>query len=329
MASRGQRRAAQFPQLGVDPQFYHKTDRSGALKYTDAGNPALGFKWPLNEVDFSDPAQALAAASNYDLAIRSASPSTRSSGEQWYPRVNEAVGKGVREGRNFLSSQANPELAGAGLVAAVSPNMDWESNNIDALGEMARMNTRQWDAVMHGTPQEHSDAVRGLSISASSRPNLQKAGRLVQGEDPEVVLSRQTAPKTNSFMRNIYDPAGSSNVTVDGRAFDTLVNRALPWEQGRGISSAANVSGSPTRYEQAESIMRNVASEHGLSPSAGQAVAWESVKQDVEKLGGQRSQGPSRLGQAIFDPHSGLPVMHEGAREMRQKKTAAIRSFAR
>ena len=141
------------------------------------------------------------------------------------------------------------------------------------------------------------------------------------------MIREQGAPKTNRFMHNIADPEGSHGMaTVDGRAFDTLSNRALPWDMGRGISSAGNQTGKPTRFEQAEDIITGVAESHGLTSSSAQAIAWEGVKQDIEKMGGTRKQGPARVGQPIFHQETGAPVMHEVA-PYQERRTAAIQRF--
>lgn len=326
MASRGQRRAS-FPQLGPDPEFRHMQNKAGESKYTPAGNPKVGLSFSVRGIDLNDPAQVLAATSNYDQSIRTASPEVVEAGRTWYPKVHQAVQNSLEANPGFLSSHSNRHLAGSGLVAAVSPNMDWERNNIDAMGEMARMGSREWDAVMSGSHQDFKDVMAGTSIASASRDAMQRAGRIVQGEAVDDVLSPGGAPKTYNFAHNIHDPSADF-ITIDGRAFDTGINRALPWQQGRGISSSrvGNATGKDTRYDQLGDVLSAVSRQHGFLPSEGQAVSWVNTK-DIENLGGTRAQGPARLGQPYFDPSTGAPVLHEGAADMRQKKTAAIRRF--
>jgi hypothetical protein len=292
-------------------------NKAGEPKFSKAGNPVIGLKFGAMP-DLNQPAVATAAASNFTHSIQSASPEAVTKGKLWYPKVNDAVRKGTRT-RGFLSNQPDKILAGAGLVAAVSPNMDWDRSNIDAFSEIKGLRSEHWNAIMgarSGTSsralrsqQAARDAVLGLSISSASTPNLQRAGRIIMGDDPNEVMGG--GPKTFHFMHNIADPSNPHHVTIDGRAFDTLTNTVRPWDTGRGISSHRNAPGRPpARYDAASGIVQGVASNMGLDSSAAQAISWEHVKYDMEQLGNTRKQGPARMGQPYFDPQSGVSAVH-------------------
>jgi hypothetical protein len=221
----------------------------------------------------------------------------RETGRDWYRNVNEATEKGIR-GSSLNIHQ------GAGLVAAVSPNMDWERNNIDALGELRHLRKEQWGKIISGD----RSPLHGMSVSRATDSGLLKAHRIMHGEeDPYEVLNRRTAPKTNSFAHNIAEPDKSGPVTIDGRGHDIAANRMQGWEQDRGISSAALKTGKKTRYEHFEDAYRgasrSIGIEHGvqLLPHEVQAVTWEGGKKiersTPTKTGQPRKVGVRREGQ--------------------------------
>jgi len=242
------------------------------------------------------------AVQNIAAVYNSADPKTRAEGRQWYQAVNEATNKDIRGTSTDLRS-------GAGMVSAVSPSMDWENRNISAIKELHSLGRSQWKDIAQGDRSHLS----GMSISAASTPNLLKAHRIMEGEDPDEVLSRRTAPKTNSFFHNIAEPDKSGPVTIDGRAHDIAVNRLQGWDQHRGISSAALPSGKKTRYEHFEDAYRTAArainEQHGtgLLPHEVQAVTWERgkqlEKQGTTKSGKPRTFGVRRAGQPYVGPN--------------------------
>jgi hypothetical protein len=307
MARRGAQYA--FPQLGSDLTARQVKTRAGEPRTTNSGNPLVALA--NQAVDLSDPMAVEGAKRNVIHSLRTASPEMQEFGAQWYPRVNEAVRKGVR-GKGFLGSQFDKQLAGAGLVAAVSPNMDWDRRNIDAFAEMKSVDSAGWSKIMKGG-RGATDVYKGMSIASAPLANIQKAGRIIAGEDPREVLNYASAPKTHSFMQNIAQPDNGQFVTIDGRAFDTLSNRMIPWGAGRGISGSQTGKNPPARYTQAVGVFRDAASMFDIDPSAAQAISWSNMKYGVERKGGTRRQGPSRYGQPYFDPETGVPSAHSAA----------------
>jgi hypothetical protein len=260
-------------------------------------------------------------------------------GINWYPSVNDATHTGARD---LGISTAH----GAGIVAAVSPSMDFESNNINAFGEISGLNptekamvresarisreNKTFNRLLSESHRLRGESVptnllrrtgrlpevssmlteRAPSIAPANDSNIVKALDILEGGDPEVILSRRTAPKTNSFYRNI---AGDVSVaTIDGRESDMTANRMRPWEIGRGIDSAALPSGKRTRYEDHEDVLRAAMSDinkssrirhftegRGITLPGVQAVKWVVGKR-IERTnpdGTMRKIGPARKGQ--------------------------------
>ncbi len=234
-------------------------------------------------------------------------------GRQWYPAVREATMRGAAD--IGISGHA-----GAGIVAAVSPNMDFDNSNINALEEITRLDRSDWSMIERSAQGKQRIPEVGAmisekapSLSRSYDANLTKAHRILSGENFEEVLNRRTAPKTNSFARNIYDP-DSMDVTVDGRHHDLIANERVPWEKTRGIGSA-NLTRGVSRYEQMEDVTRVATSRAsaqdsrfaGITPKDLQAIMWLGGKQVERRWNPERKTGDARRGQPYMSG-SGRPV---------------------
>lgn len=242
-----------------------------------------------------------------------ASPEAAEAGALWYPKVNQAASKASR--RLGSLDQA------AGVIAATSPNMDFEAVNIHALSEVHRIKASQWrevekSALMGGrrTPGAQ-EALAGFTIRQNTDNNLLKAKRIIDGEHLDDVLDPVTSPKTNAFAHNIIDPEGEDfeGLTIDGRAHDIARNQMIPWGTTRAIGGSRP---GRARYDDF------VATYHAARPAveerlgraypgpATQAVAWVAGK-DIERSMTRRvdpktgrvtggRQGPSRTGQGYY-----------------------------
>jgi hypothetical protein len=212
--------------------------------------------------NLTNPSQFRMVVRNYVHAHSLATPQELGFGREWYPRVHEAVGEAMSHDPKIRS-----HFHGSGMVAALSPNMDFERTNIPAFEEIKHISPTGWDAIHRSANQpsvwspekgrpvaaprseEARNVLQGMSLSLQSDKNLIKAHRIYQGESPENVLPRQTSPKTHSFTWDIHDPTGllhpagprgqEPHITVDVRHHDIGINRLYPWTySGRGISSA-------------------------------------------------------------------------------------------
>lgn len=320
--------------------------RPEAKAHTTKNYPAL---------DMHNPAQFHAVVLNHVNMRDLATPKEVTEGREWYPKVHDAVTKGVK-GTSLSHFQ------GSGLVAAISPNMDWEHTNIPAFGELNKLHSSDWDEIHRSANQPRqkvydedegkwkskaaprtgaaSSILQGMSLSQVPDSNLVKAHRILQGEDPEDVLPRRTAPKTNSFAWDIHDPSGESHprdraygrrgpfITVDGRHHDISGNAMYPWTfSGRGISSAhlstsedspTTKAGKPskrwgqlTRYEHIEDATHAAAEATDEHPINLQAINWTVGKrierQGLTASGEERQKGVERTGQAYL-PGSPQPA---------------------
>jgi hypothetical protein len=235
-------------------------------------------------------------------------PEEHEEGRIWYPKVHEAAAKGARLLR------ISP-LHAAGEIAAVSPSMDWERNNIDAFHEIGKLRQKDWDVLVHSataTPAgpmhkrtpEASALLKGMSLSTATDSGLLKAYRIRRGEHPDDVMPPQSNPKTNSFTHAIDDPEADTITTregrvrpalatIDKRAHDIAQNEQWPWEYtGRGISSAdlpasrklkkngepAAYFGKPSRYEQFSNGYSEAGNALGVHRNVVQARTWITGK---------------------------------------------------
>ena len=322
-----------------------KSRAKAATKAVTARNASADARRPANaenlpSVDLTSRSQFRQVTQNYVNAHEAATPAERTAGREWYPKVHEAVSKGIR-GTSLSHKQ------GSGLVAAISPNMDWERTNIPAFGELHGLKEEDWAHIERSAAQprirvpggkpiaaprsaEANQVLHRLSLASIPDSNLVKAHQIIQGHDPETVLSRRTAPKTNSFMWDIHDPSGASHpsnhpsgngapfVTIDGRQHDIGINSRYPWTfSGRGIQSAALPSaskmlksgkpaksfGQKTRYEGFEDATKAAAGAVGENPIDMQAITWTAGKRmDRERPsdGQLMKKGQARVGQPYF-----------------------------
>jgi hypothetical protein len=249
------------------------------------------------KADLGSPHQFEQVTQNIRNLYHATPEELKATGRVWYPKVHDAVAKGVRG----MGLGGDTHLAGSGLVAALSPGMDFDRSNIQAFHELKHVRQKDWDVIMRhgatGSGQKRHPAVaevlQGLEIGKAPDVQLLKAHRIMRGEHPEDVILRGGSPKTHSFMHNINDPTSNRFVTIDGRAHDIGVNRLTPWTySGRGISSAALKGGKPTRYEHFQDAYRTAAhmEDEGLGLTM-QAITWVGGK-GIERAMTGTSKGP-------------------------------------
>ena len=221
-------------------------------------------------------------------------------GNVWYPTVHGMVNKEVK-GTSWSPT------AGAGIVAATSPGVDWNSDNKNVLGDFKRLKTDDFNR-LKANPNDRG-MLAGTSINKSPTPNILKAQRIADGEDPDSVFRESGAGyKTSSFFHNIHTPDDPEPVTVDGRAYDIAKNSMTGWTANRGIASPSKPS--KANYDHMANAYRAVAAAQSekqgqrVLPNQVQAVTWEHGKK-VElatptKKGTPRKKGPTRVGQPYF-----------------------------
>lgn len=255
------------------------------------------------------PRYAMQRIRNMYVVARDTAPDLHAEGMAWYGNVHDAIrksGLGVHRG--------------AGVVAAVSPNMDFERNNIQALSDIQHLTGKDWNMINSAAgekkrPQEITDMLseRAPSLGHAPSRGLINAGRIMHGENYNDVLSAQTAPKTNAFAHNLEHPEVFGKTTIDGRQADVVVDAMRPWgspknkdgkfpegtpRPNRNIQSAELKSGKETRYETYSRHHSAVAQSLGIKPHELQAVTWTFGKQVERRFDPERSKGDPRRGQS-------------------------------
>ena len=142
-----------------------------------------------------------------------------------------------------------PVHVAVGVIAALSPRMEWEQN-LRIAGRMLESG--------------------GTMTRGALTAMLAKARAIMAGVDP---LEAMTAPKTANFYRAIIS-AGADGVVIDRHAIDVATNTRH--------TDATRPSLTPKQYERFAEVYRRAAvilsEEIGapLTPSMVQALTWES-----------------------------------------------------
>lgn len=204
--------------------------------------------------------------------VWNAPPDVIEQGRYWYDEAHEAARQHAKLW-DITTKQA------AGVLAAISPNLDADANFNGADDAMAGIN------IMHITDRQY-----------------QKAKACFE-RDPTEVLNPRTGPKTWAFFWNIYAPSLRERVTIDGRFADVIANEMRPWKQKRGI----DIGGPGTRYESYEHVTEDAArwlrgrGMPWMTAVQVQAICWVEAKRiefaTPHCKGLPRKQGPSRKGQ--------------------------------
>ena len=169
---------------------------------------------------------------NLRTARRAASADQVNRGRAWYPvarDIAEMIGNGdVRKG--------------AGVIAALSPRMQWD------------VNVRKATAALAG----ESYACMGSSMA--------KVAAILDGADPADVLP--TGSKTWNFFHNIIEPTNPAYVTIDAWAYRAATG---DWS-AVGPKNARD-------YAEVAAAYIEMAAEFGELPSAFQAGVWNWARE--------------------------------------------------
>lgn len=131
----------------------------------------------------------------------------------------------------------------AAVIAALSPRIAWETNVDEA-----------HECFVYGDDWGY----------AALRANVDKALDIIAGSDPE---DRLGGRKVRSFYRNIIDPYGSLDVTLDGWMATAL---DLPLYDNGNVPILQRKGG----YDAVAEGFRLVADELGVMPHQLQATVW-------------------------------------------------------
>ena len=152
-------------------------------------------------------------------------------GAAWYPAARE-IAELVATIGGWSTS------AGAGIIAALSPQCSWDENIVRALAY-----------------------ANGESVGATA-DSVRKCDAIARGEDPSTVLGGR---KVRSFYRNILGI--DSAVTVDRHAVAIVYGRPVSDREIKLLERAG-------AYTVIASAYRAAARRLGIAPSTLQAVTW-------------------------------------------------------
>lgn len=169
--------------------------------------------------------------SNIIVAYNRATPDQILKGSVWYRTAHELA---------FVISGGNVR-AGAGVIAALSPQKAWNYN------------------VKLATESFTNNEARGHVKDACG-----KAERIMLGEDPLGVLPEDS--KTWNFFRCIADPEDAEAVVIDRHAFDIAIGETLG-NADRGLSNKR-------RYATIAHAYREAARQLNILPQVLQAITW-------------------------------------------------------
>jgi hypothetical protein len=161
----------------------------------------------------------------------------------WYRVANDAC-------QTIADKHSMPLRTVAGIVAALSPGLEWTRNLAQAEAFISA----------------NGEGVYGVY----GRKNTIKAQRILAGENPDGVLS---GPKVRAFFACIMDPRTDA-VVIDSHAWCAGINRT----HGRW----SNVRVTDTRYRWMARHYARAAKRVSVSPASFQAVVWITWKRRME-----------------------------------------------
>lgn len=174
-------------------------------------------------------------------AYRAASPQDLEDGKTWYPRAHQWCEELAEEYGTTLETVA-------GLTAVLSPGCPWDRNQSATVAAL----------VAH---RYEDELPRHISVYGMLA--LDKAQRILNGDDPEDVLS---GPKVSAFYSCLVAPATARAVVVDRHA------RCLAL--GLQRSDANGIVKGEREYLYLAQHYENAAVKLGVLPSTVQAVTW-------------------------------------------------------
>lgn len=170
---------------------------------------------------------------------RRGTPEQIAEGMTWYPHTNA-----------FARSLSSDVSTAAGVIAALSPRIQWKYNKVLAAKAFAD----------------------GRLTSGGFKDNVEKANRILDGTDPEHVLGLGKGKKTLNFYRNIVQPKGNE-VTIDTWAFRVATGMTTtPTNKDMKILERKGV------YEAFADCFREAAVHIGICAPEIQAVTWTIVR---------------------------------------------------
>lgn len=184
------------------------------------------------------------AVDNVLSVYYSATPDNLRNGVSWYLDANNFAAMLVEI---YDIPGANLEMA-AGVIAAMSPMMEWSLNKRVAATAFAR----------------------GNANGAGLARNCAKANAILAGANPLDILGGN---KVRAFYRTIVEPTGDIDPVIDRHAFDIAVGKVTD-DKTRGILGRKGM------YESFAGVYREAARLSGIGSAQMQAVTWMQWRED-------------------------------------------------
>jgi hypothetical protein len=243
-------------------------------------------------------------------------------GANWFPSMAERI-KSTSSSSRVLGRRVSFEQ-GATATAIVSPNFDWNANNVHALEELVKISNNpeqtrmirqdaeaQAAARRVGKTRERSPAVKAMlkeyapKLAPAYSANIVKGIDVLQGLTPwETAIDPISAPKTFNFRNSFLEPNGDW-MTVDGHIDNLAANSKRPWGYSTGIARIGNynrVADGMRATRQALALTDPRFAE--LSPPAFMAGMWSGSKATGSKLLIPEGRGSSMVGQKYWTEDS-------------------------
>lgn len=174
-------------------------------------------------------------AANIMATYRQADEGQRADGMTWYATAHALA-------VTLARSAGHDVLRAAGVISALSPQMQWERNQTLAIRTYA----------------EGGISAGALGVS------VRKADAIFNGAD---VVTTLKAPKTVAFALVIADPTDTHNVVVDRHAMSVALGHTV-------TDAEAAALGRKGFYEAYATAYRKAAADAGITASQMQAITW-------------------------------------------------------
>lgn len=187
-------------------------------------------------------------------AYNKASYDSHTEGQYWYGDANNIAG----QVSNLLGTE--DIRVGAGIIAALSPQIDWGTNIAEAL---------KFTSLGYSTMQ--------------TTANNNKAKKIQEGQDPDTILGGN---KVVPFYHAILEPTGQYKPVVDRHAIAVYYGKPVSRRDlGRAMSNPRVIRRIQSAYVRASRIVRqhyNVVQattwvQHRKDKGYVQAKAWEKA----------------------------------------------------
>lgn len=173
-------------------------------------------------------------------------------GFQWYLMAQA-------QARRLASRYELPLSTSVGVIAALSPGLEWLQNIVDA------------EALIKAFLENDEPPMVGVY----GRRNRDKALSILRGADPVDVLG---GLKVRSFYANILQPNNPDPVTIDRHAY--CLAHGIRSERS-GFASV-DIKLTPKRYRETAEAYREIAADLNLLPNQLQATTWLAWKRTNE-----------------------------------------------